>query len=308
MKSIENIRILVVGDIMLDKYTRGEVGRISPEAPVPIVNVTDEYSELGGCGNVTRNICELGAQVDCLASIGHDGYGDIISLELDKIGAKNLLIRSSEKTTVKERFIANHRHVQMLRVDRESTKVVSCIDAINNLTKKGYDKYDMVVVSDYAKGMISMPLMSFLKNQQSARIIVDPKPQQGAMYNDVHMITPNEKEWASMQVTSNYVLDKVSHVLITKGKRGMTLMKAETNEWWDIPAEPVEIYNVSGAGDTVIAIMAVCLSMGYNELNAAYVANKCAGYVVTQTGTSVVPKNKFTQIILEHKNEDMSNV
>jgi rfaE bifunctional protein kinase chain/domain len=300
MKNITDIRILVVGDIMLDKYIVGEVKRISPEAPVPIINVFEEYHTLGGCGNVVRNIRELGAQVDCLASVGRDIYSDMIFDELEKIGVKDLLIMGSKQTTVKERLIANHRHVQMLRVDRESTRVISPEKAINNFKKKCRDNYDIVIVSDYAKGMITMPLMDFLKNNQSARIIVDPKPQQGGMYNDVHMITPNEKEWESMQVTSNYVLDKVSYTLVTKGKRGMKLIRNDTNDFWNISAEPVEIYNVSGAGDTVIAIMAVCLSMGYNELNATYIANKCAGYVVTQTGTSVVPKNKFTQILSEY--------
>jgi rfaE bifunctional protein kinase chain/domain len=300
MKSIEDIKILVVGDIMLDKYIVGEVTRISPEAPVPIINVFKEYHTLGGCGNVVRNIRELGAEVHCLTSVGHDSFADIIKRELHNIGAKDLLIRDSKQTTVKERLIANHRHVQMLRVDRETIKDISTHNVIANFEKNCNYTYDIVIISDYAKGMITRPLIEYLKENQTAKIIVDPKPLHGAIYNGVHMITPNENEWMLMQVNSSYVLDQVPFILITKGKRGMTLIK-EYQDKWDILAEPVEIYNVSGAGDTVIAIMAVCLSMGYNELNAAYIANKCAGYVVTQTGTSTVPKNKFTQILSEYR-------
>jgi len=298
MKKLENLKILVVGDIMLDRYIYGTVERISPEAPVPVVEVTHENSTLGGCGNVARNLRELGAQVDCLASIGIDVDGETIREELLHIGAKPLLFYGSIKSTVKERIIADQRKVQMLRIDREEVKPIPSKLPIDILVRMNGEKlkYDIVVVSDYAKGMISSGLMTFLKEEQKAKIIVDPKPINCGIYNGVYMITPNKKEWEEILFASSYTLNHVNYILATKGSKGMTLIDNFNNEHTeDIPAEPVAVYNVSGAGDTVVAVMAACLSMGLDPLKAARVANKCAGYVITQPGTSVIPKNKFIQ-------------
>ena len=300
MKPIEQIKILVVGDIMLDKYVVGEVGRISPEAPVPIVNVTEEYHTLGGCGNVVRNIAELGANVHCLASIGIDTDGILIEEELKKIGAKSLLITASKTTTVKERIIADYRKIQMLRIDRERVKTIRSDIVIEQFKNKCKNDYDMVVISDYAKGMISYELMQFLKQEQDAKIIVDPKPINSSMYNGVFMITPNDKEWTEMLFASAYNLQDVKFILTTKGKEGMLLIDNIKEDSWKIDAEPVPVYNVSGAGDVVVAMIAICLSHGLNVLDSAYIANKCAGYTVTQPQTCVVPKDKFKKIYEEY--------
>jgi len=300
MKPIEQIKILVVGDIMLDKYVVGEVGRISPEAPVPIVNVTEEYHTLGGCGNVVRNIAELGANVHCLASIGIDTDGILIEEELKKIGAKSLLITASKTTTVKERIIADYRKIQMLRIDRERVKTIRSDIVIEQFKNKCKNDYDMIVISDYAKGMISYELMQFLKQEQDAKIIVDPKPINSSMYNGVFMITPNDKEWTEMLFASAYNLQDVKFILTTKGKEGMLLIDNIKEDSWKIDAEPVPVYNVSGAGDVVVAMIAICLSHGLNVLDSAYIANKCAGYTVTQPQTCVVPKDKFKKIYEEY--------
>jgi D-glycero-beta-D-manno-heptose-7-phosphate kinase len=294
--NLENIRILVVGDIMLDKYTVGTVDRISPEAPVPVVNVVDEYYTLGGCGNVVRNIRELGVEVDCLASIGNDFEGKTVWNSLEEIGAANLVFFGSERTTTKERIIANFRSVQMLRIDREINEFVPSEMAIQKI-KKTKNEYDMIIISDYAKGMISKELIQYLKSNYKTRIIVDPKPINAWMYNDVFMLTPNEKEWKEMQLSSSNRFDKVRYILQTLGRNGMKLI--EGYKEWFIEAKPVEIYNVSGAGDTVVAIMAVCLSMGLEAPESAKIANQCAAYVVTQSGTAVVPKNIFLKSVNE---------
>ena len=293
---IDQVKILVVGDIMLDKYVVGNVKRISPEAPVPVVNVIEEYSTLGGCGNVVRNIVELGAKVDCLASVGHDINSGVIAQHLLQLGVGTLLVTGSERSTLKERIIAEHRAVQMLRIDREVTKDVDADLVIKKFESESKNDYSMVVVSDYAKGMITHKLMTYLKENVSAKIIIDPKPQHGVMYNNVFMITPNEQEWGSMVLSSAYVLDNVDYILKTMGPQGMALINRDGEEDL-IKAEPVNVYNVSGAGDTVVAIMAVCLSMGFDPYTAAKFANHCAGYVVTQPGTSVVPKNKFMNML-----------
>jgi D-beta-D-heptose 7-phosphate kinase/D-beta-D-heptose 1-phosphate adenosyltransferase len=141
--------------------------------------------------------------------------------------------------------------------------------------------------------MITQGLMEFFKFGKIADIIVDPKPMNGGIYNGVYMITPNEKEWAQMLFSSTYTLNHVKYILETKGSKGMVLMDNMEDTKEEIPADPVEVYNVSGAGDTVIAVMSTCLSLGLTPIQSAKIANKCAGYVVTQPGTSVVPKNIF---------------
>jgi rfaE bifunctional protein kinase chain/domain len=290
VKKIEDVKILVVGDIMLDKYVLGDVERISPEAPVPIVKVVEEYETLGGCGNVVRNISGLGAQEYCAASIARDNAGDTIIEHLNQVGAKSLLILESKITTVKERIIADQRKVQMIRIDKEDTETINH-EWIIDVIEKNKEDYDMIVVSDYAKGMISHGLITYF-NRMETPLIIDPKPQNKSMYgNHPFMITPNEKESKEMGGAKSLIANGFKYVLETRGKNGMVLF--EGADQYAIQAEEVEVYNVSGAGDTVVAVMAVCISMGLNPLEAAEVANKCAGYVVTQIGTSTVPKNIF---------------
>ena len=290
-------RILVVGDIMLDKYTVGDVERISPEAPVPIVTVTDEYSSLGGCGNVVRNISSLGVEVDCVASIGHDFNGEDIEAHLDKCGAGDYLVHESKVTTVKERIVANSRKIQMVRVDREVVKQVDA-DKLKQKLREYFLLYtpEIVVVSDYIKGVISMDLMLYLR-RKAKKIIVDPKPKNIRVYGGVFMITPNEDEWLEMSnTTPQSDLHNIKYVLITKGKSGMRLF--DFNQSWDIPAENVHaVYSVSGAGDTVVATMAVSLINGFNPVVSARIANACAGYVVTEPGTSVVPSDVYMKCV-----------
>jgi len=300
MKKLEEIRILVIGDIMLDKYVVGNVERISPEAPVQIVQVIEEYSTLGGCGNVVKNIRDLGAQVDCIGSIGYDLNGAVISSKLDDLEVGNYLVNKSEVTTVKERIVANSRKIQMLRIDREIIKEIDSqviIDQLRNYFSE--HSPDIMIVSDYAKGLINNEVMKYLK-EQPYRIIVDPKPQHIGYYNNVFMITPNEKEWKEMELSSQSNLNNVKYLLITKGKHGMTLK--DCNQSWDIPAEEVHtVYNLSGAGDTVIAIMGVCLSLEINPVQSAKVANACAAHVVTKPDTSTVPKELFLEIMEEKR-------
>lgn len=302
MKKIEDIKILVVGDIMLDRYIVGEVERISPEAPVPVVKVTDEYSTLGGCGNVVRNIKETGVNVSCLSAIGpNDIMSDKITQKLIEIKAIPLLVPGYEKAIVKERIIAGERETQMIRIDWETPTEIDYKESIQILENScSVDSFDIIVISDYAKGMISKELMDYFR-EFDIPIIVDPKPENVPLYGEVFMITPNEKEWEIIQNSSSFFsVAGAKYILITKGKDGMELR--DFNQFWEIPAPEIhQIYNVSGAGDTVVAILSVCLSMGYSPPDAAKIANKCAGYVVTQPGTSVVPKNIFEKNL---KNND----
>jgi D-beta-D-heptose 7-phosphate kinase/D-beta-D-heptose 1-phosphate adenosyltransferase len=292
VKKLEDIRILVVGDIMLDKYVVGDVSRISPEAPVPIVKAMTHYSTLGGAGNVVRNLAEFGVQVHCAASITNDPEGKEVVELLHACGAISLLTWRSVVTTVKERIIADQRKVQMLRIDREVITDISPVELIEEidimLSQNG--KYDIIVVSDYGKGLITWDLMDYLSILNTP-IIIDPKPENSSLYGMPTMITPNRKEWAEMELMDAC---KPEFVLVTEGRDGMTLYDYRQGMGKvKIEGEPVEIYNVSGAGDTVVAVMATCLAMDIYPDEAANIANKCAAYVVTQVGTSTVPKNIF---------------
>lgn len=300
MKPIENVRILVVGDIMLDKYVVGDVERISPEAPVPVVRVTDEFSTLGGCGNVVRNVREIGANVDCVAAVAIDENGQAIHKHFDSIDAGDWTFIGTDITTVKERVVANSRRTQMIRVDRERVFPIHAEMIINKRLREYFTLYtpDIVIISDYAKGVITYELMNYIK-LKARTIIVDPKPQNGLCYDDVYMITPNEKEFDQMTLSSAYQLKNIKYTLVTMGKKGMELR--DFNQHWTIPPEDVHrVYNVSGAGDTVVGIVSVCLAMGFNPIQSAKVANSCASYVVTLPGTATVSKEHFQKALMKY--------
>jgi D-glycero-beta-D-manno-heptose-7-phosphate kinase len=303
MKRFEAVNILVVGDIMLDRYVVGEVDRISPEAPVPIVHVHEEYSTLGGCGNVVRNIRSLGANVTCLASIANDTAGKEVLKELSELEVNSKVITASPVTIVKERIVAGERKTQMLRVDREVPLGIDPERAIEAI--QGLDTiFDVVVVSDYSKGLISSELMDYLREKYK-KIIVDPKPSNSYTYGRVFLMTPNTKEWHTLIANTPWKV-QADYFLVTKGKEGMELVEAkdpDRNNWTicDIPTKPVEVFNVTGAGDTAVAVLSVCHSAGYSLLDSAIIANECAGWVVTQSGTTAISKEVFESVLKNYK-------
>jgi D-glycero-beta-D-manno-heptose-7-phosphate kinase len=295
MKDAKDVNIFLVGDIMLDKYIVGDVDRISPEAPVPVVKVTDEFETLGGAGNVARNLRAIGSEVRCIGLTGYDREGARIENMLKEIGATPRLLGELSTTIIKQRIIADERKIQMLRMDWEDLKITeSIVDLLIEIIKENYSSelFDYIVVSDYAKGVVSQKLMTYLSSLPTP-IIVDPKPQNKRYYGNVEMITPNLKEWHQMIESC-----KAEFALITEGKDGMTLIDYRQSQGvLKIPGHPVEVYNVSGAGDTVVAVMATCLGMGIYPDKAARIANECAAYVVTKPGTSIINENKFTEIM-----------
>jgi rfaE bifunctional protein kinase chain/domain len=296
VKEIKDIHILVIGDIMLDRYIVGDVTRISNEAPVPIVNVTNDFSTLGGCGNVVRNLRKMGVNVACFSSVGFDPEGSCIFKQLEDLKVESFVVAASKNTTLKERIIADERKIQMLRLDRESTEI-PVYDNIMKEFEKIHLPYDMIIISDYAKGMITKQLMDQV-NRAGPPVIIDPKPQNKFIYGRPYLITPNEQETKQMGGSDAIISRGATNVLETKGRKGMVLHDLDFST--DISADPVEVYNVSGAGDTVISVMAVCLSLGISIVNSARIANKCAGYVVTQPETSVVPENIFMKNMVQY--------
>jgi len=295
MRKIEDIKILVVGDIMLDHYIEGEVTKISAEAPVPIVDVIRQYSVLGGCGNVIRNLRSIGVNVDCITSVGRDVNGRKIIKLLHDIGIEKNIYLNSMQTTTKTRIISNDRQIQMLRYDEE------IIGDIELPIKSIDDNYDIIIVSDYAKGVITEDLMEILR-RTNVKIIVDPKPKNITLYKGIHAITPNKKEFDAMGIGITFysVIGNIKNIIKTLGKDGIVIFeinedKTITDHY--IKSNPVDVYNVSGAGDTVVAILSACISMGYDIVTSSRIANQCAGWAVTQSGTTAVPKEIFNTAI-----------
>jgi len=298
--SIKTPEILVVGDIMLDHYIICDVNRISPEAPVPVALAKDDSYVLGGCGVVIRNLVEFGVSVTCISEWGYDEAGRKIELNLNRYNCNHINLNSvfdNKHTTQKIRVIGGEGSTQMIRIDRENISP-------NPLSKEAYNyilaitKPDIIVVSDYGKGVVTRQLMDIL-HKLEVPIIIDPYPNNVDIYGKVFMVTPNQKEWDKIRHTIRWRASRLAdfeHILITKGKHGMELLRFGKDPI-NIKDEPVPVYNVSGAGDAVVAVMATCIAEGIDIETSARIANKCARYVVTQPGTSIVPKELFLETL-----------
>jgi len=273
--------VAVIGDLMLDEYIWGRVDRISPEAPVPIVLVEQKTKVLGGAGNVAANIAALGARVLLFSVIGEDAAG----AELQRICPKDsfLLVDSQRVTPLKTRILAHTQ--QVARIDSEQIQDILISQAEILAQELLKADFHAVIVSDYGKGVINCWLMDRIKQiaqYKNAIVAVDPVPQNQPYYEGVSVITPNEAEYKAMwDINGQY-----DTLLVTKGPQGMTLF--HKNIKTDIPTVAKKVYDVSGAGDTVIAAFTLGLVSGLNPVDAAKLANKAAGMVVAELGTAVI--------------------
>jgi D-beta-D-heptose 7-phosphate kinase/D-beta-D-heptose 1-phosphate adenosyltransferase len=302
IKSFRNTRILVIGDLILDHYIWGRVERISPEAPVPVVEVTRESFMLGGAANVSHNIVSLGGKASVVGINGDDIAGNALlkMLEQKNIDCSGIFV-SNRPTTVKTRVIAHNQ--QVVRFDREDSKYVDgrVLKGIMQYIQSVIDQYDAVILSDYRKGMISSRLIrSILENPKARKkfIAVDPKVGHFDFYKGVSLITPNVMEAASgsrVEIKDDETLFAAGEklmkktgckaVLITRGKDGMGLF--EKNKATLIPTVARKVYDVTGAGDTVIAAFTLAYGSGANLEASAEIANHAAGVVVAEVGTAV---------------------
>lgn len=304
LRDMAGKRVMIVGDVMLDHYTFGEVTRISPEAPVPVVQVIDEQYLLGGAGNVALNIVALGGKATIIGLIGTDRDGDVLNTLLAESAIDTALIRDDHRrTTRKTRIMAQNQ--QIVRVDREHTgglteMIVGAL--LETIAKLGQD-HDIVIVSDYGKGAVTATIMDALrtlkgKDGRRPRILVDPKPQNYDLYHDVDLLTPNTKEagegagtpciWPHGPARVGQALFKrlnCRDLLITLGAQGMALFEGPLKAT-HIPTFARKVFDVTGAGDTVIATMALALAAGASLLDAAVLANHAAGIVVGQVGAA----------------------
>ncbi len=309
-------KVLVVGDIMLDRFLYGDVERISPEAPVPVVLFKEEKFAPGGAANVVLNLLGLNMEVILAGVIGDDDTGRKLTARLD--GEKRLekccIIREpGRRTTEKIRIIGNHQ--QIARVDKEEKK--SCSEKIFNEMKAAIlsqiKDISAVIISDYGKGMINRKLINFilgLKKKYDFIVTVDPKVGHFFFYTEVDLITPNNKEASeasgirivdskSLKKAAQKIIKrlKCKNLLITLGSEGMILFNSQNRDGYHIPTQARQVYDVSGAGDTVISVMTAIMSIGVHTEQAARIANQAAGIVVGEFGTTAITLDKLMDSI-----------
>ena len=307
-------RVLVIGDIIMDEYVWGNVSRISPEAPVPVVEVKRETKMLGGAANVIHNIATLGATPILCGVIGKDRTGREILDEIARMDltSDGIITEEARPTSIKTRVVAHDQ--QVVRFDRESRADIrpESIQRILKFIKKNLDNIDAIVVSDYGKGVVSAPLMKGLRQlvqDDSVVIAVDPKTGNFEYYYGVNVITPNHHEAAifcrfevfdqeTLIRAGNHMLRELNcrSVLITQGKEGMTLFE-NGGDITHIPTLAKKVYDVTGAGDTVIGTFSLGLATGLDLRSAAIISNFAAGIVVSEVGTSAVSAEDLKKAI-----------
>jgi rfaE bifunctional protein kinase chain/domain len=296
--SAARARVLVVGDVMLDRYWFGDVERISPEAPVPVVKIARSEERPGGAANVARNAAALGAQLTLLSVTGADEPGEALERLLARDGVRTFFHRdASFATTVKLRVIG--RQQQLLRIDFETTPSHEVLAQKRADFERLLGEADVVVLSDYGKGGLAHIATMIERAKAAGRpVLVDPKGDDWTRYRGATMITPNRAEFREvvgrwrdereMDAKAKALLSKldVGALLVTRSEEGMSLFTATTDE--HIPAVAREVFDVSGAGDTVIATLGVLLGAGAPLSAAVHIANEAAGVVVGKLGTAVV--------------------
>lgn len=308
--------VLVYGDVMIDQYLWGKVDRISPEAPVPVVEVESETLQLGGAANVARNISALGCNVELVGLVGDDDNATRLKHLLEREGIRNYKLVSDQKrpTTVKTRVIAHNQ--QVVRADRESRAEIDGYteNEMVSYIESRLPEIQCLLISDYGKGVITLPLLQRivpLARKRNRFIAVDPKESHFRNYRQVSVITPNEHEAAfaagqrirdddSLQAVGWGLLKELEldSILVTLGARGMALFEQD-GSFNHLPTVAKKVYDVTGAGDTVIAVLTAMMAAGASRLEAAFVANQAAGIVVGYIGTAYVGKDELFNTIAE---------
>jgi D-beta-D-heptose 7-phosphate kinase/D-beta-D-heptose 1-phosphate adenosyltransferase len=298
-------RIIVIGDVMLDRYWSGQATRISPEAPVPVVKVKSIEDRIGGAANVALNIAKLGGQVTLLGVIGDDAEGEIVQRLLEAEGVVcDFVVEKSLRSICKLRVMAQHQ--QLIRLDFEDTPIQFDQAALQAALIRHLPKHDVVVFSDYGKGTL-VEVASFISaaKQAGVKTLVDPKGVDYQPYALADLITPNLSELKAVVGACHdepELIEKgrallaqyqIPTLLLTRGEAGMTLIEAD--QVHSIPAKAKDVFDVTGAGDTVIAVMALCVSLALPLMEAMYLANLAGGIVVGKLGTSTVSLQELTR-------------
>jgi len=298
-------RIIVVGDVMLDRYWSGQAARISPEAPVPVVKVKGSEERIGGAGNVALNIAKLGGKVTLLAVVGDDAEGQTIKQLLEAEGVVcDFVIAEGARSICKLRIMAQHQ--QLLRLDFEDTPIAFDREAMTTKLRKHLPDHQAVVFSDYDKGTLADVTHHIATAKQAGlKVLVDPKGVDYLRYRLADVITPNLSEFLAVAgacAGERDILDKgrellqrcmMQSLLLTRGEAGMTLI--QESETHSLPAQAKDVFDVTGAGDTVIAVMALGVALALPLREAMCLANLAGGIVVGKLGTSTVSVEELSR-------------
>ncbi|MHA1151532.1 MAG: D-glycero-beta-D-manno-heptose 1-phosphate adenylyltransferase [Alphaproteobacteria bacterium] len=321
LETLAGVRVVVAGDVMLDRFLYGEVERISPEGPIPVLRVEREVTMLGGAGNVLRNLVALGAAVEFLAVVGDDAAGrKVQALAREAAGEGcHLLVETGRATTIKERYIAAGQ--QLLRADRDpegaigagtATALVAAATAALATASDG--GAGALVLSDYGKGVLEAETLTALIAAATAAgcpVVVDPKGRDYGIYRGATLVTPNQRELheasglptssdEDVALAAQEIIDScgIEAVLATRGSDGLTLLgPGGKGKHLHLPTEAREVFDVSGAGDTVAAAVAAALAAGLGLEDAARLANVAAGIVVGKLGTAVASRSELLQTL-----------
>ena len=316
IRRFSGVRILVVGDIMLDRFIWGDVSRISPEAPVPVVVVEKETFLLGGAANVVNNIHSLGGKASLCGVIGDDEMGQKVTQRLSEMGIEGsgVSVEPGRQTTVKTRIIAHHQ--QLVRIDRETTRhpKISTLRILSDYLKQNIKRFNGVILSDYGKGLLTRSLVRDVirkAGEAGKFVMVDPKIKNFFFYRGATVVTPNtgEASFASrITITDGTSLNRAGRILlkrlkcdalvITRGEDGMAIFEPHQEPLF-VPTVAKEVFDVTGAGDTVIGTMALALGAKAGVIDAAKLANYAAGIVVGKVGTAIVNQEELLKVIKE---------
>ncbi len=311
--NFKKARVLVIGDLILDEFIWGKVSRISPEAPVPVVWVKSESFMPGGAANVANNIHALGARAHICGVIGSDERGRTLSDELRRknIDVEGIVVDNERPTTLKTRVIAHSQ--QVVRIDREKVEEISenIINRILAFIREKILDVDAVIIEDYGKGLIVPRLLQevvAMAQKHNKIITVDPKEEHFSYYRNVTLITPNHHELAraigrpvktqeDIEQAGGDLLNQqnAQAVLVTLGEDGMQLFEKDKKDSIHIPTFAQQVFDVSGAGDTVIGVATVALAAGASMLEAAHISNHAAGIVVGKVGVNVVTPEELLE-------------
>lgn len=318
VETLKGAHVLCIGDVILDRYVYGDVERISPEGPIPVLRVREEKAMLGGAGNVVRNLAALGARVSFASVVGKDEAGEEIARMLEALDGleASLVVDPSRRSTVKTRYVSMSQ--QILRADQESNAAISAAleeELIGRIRKLLRD-VRVVVLSDYGKGVLTWGLCASVIEAARAAgvpVIVDPKGRDYGLYRGASIVTPNRKELAEASGEALSGSDAIvsaaerlierhafEAMIVTRSQEGMSVIE-RGGRVAHLPAEAREVFDVSGAGDTVISTLAAALAAGLTLVEAASLANAAAGIVVGKVGTAVVYPDELAAKLREHE-------
>lgn len=314
---MRRVRVVVVGDLMLDIYLRGSASRISPEAPVPVVHVAEEWVALGGAGNVASNVVALGAACDMVGCIGTDRAGGQLTDALDDLGIGQAGVQRLEgrPTTVKTRIMARHQQVARYDIEVEDDVDEDVAAILSTTIASLIESADALILEDYNKGVLVPAVIEAALDAAQRReipVVVDPKARNFFAYRGATVFKPNLPELqvalqAPVEADDPEWMERIRrelgcrHLLVTLGEGGMALL-TEEGEYLRVPTVARSVYDVSGAGDTVTAVVATALGAGATPAEAAILANHAAGIEVSKAGVATVSPDELRATVRQHQN------